>query len=165
MYVAVSVQEQDFSIDRENRSLLERSEGAGAIANFVGVVRAPECDDPLIAMQLEHYSGMTERSIHDVIRRAEKRWPLLAASVIHRTGRLEAGEQIVYVGVVSAHRQAAFDGCAFIMDFLKTEAPFWKKEYFLSGDSGWVSARDDDQEALHKWHTTNQRDFKTGSHD
>ncbi len=151
MTAHVRICEDDFSIDLENSLLLERSDGIGAIANFIGIVRNHPGDRTLQSMQLEHYPGMTERSIHEVIERACQRWPLLAVSVIHRIGCLKAGEQIVYVGVASAHRQAAFDGCGFIMDFLKTEAPFWKKETLLTGESNWVSARDDDQQALRKW--------------
>ncbi|MFK7732865.1 MAG: molybdenum cofactor biosynthesis protein MoaE [Pseudomonadales bacterium] len=143
--------ESDFSVDSENRQLLEQANGIGAIVNFVGVVRDTVADTTLQSMELEHYPGMTERSIHDVIQRADQRWSLLAVSVIHRIGCLRPGDQIVYVGVASAHRQAAFDGCGFIMDYLKTEAPFWKKETLISGQSAWVSAKDDDQQALHKW--------------
>ncbi len=151
MTAQVRVCESDFSIDAENRLLLEQSRGIGAIANFVGVVRDNTSANALQTMELEHYPGMTERSIHDVIQRACQRWSLLAVSVIHRVGQLQPGDQIVYVGVASAHRQSAFDGCAFIMDYLKTEAPFWKKETLASGESAWVSARDDDQQALKKW--------------
>lgn len=147
----VRICERDFSIDAENNKLLELSSGIGAIANFVGIVRNQPADNMLQSMLLEHYPGMTERSIHDVIERAHLRWPIIAVSVIHRIGHLKPGEQIVYVGVASAHRQSAFDGCGFIIDFLKTEAPFWKKETLLSGESAWVSAREDDQQALRKW--------------
>ena len=147
----VRVCENDFSVDVENRLLLKQSNGIGAIANFVGVVRDTAADNSLLSMELEHYPGMTERCIQDVVHRACERWSLLGVSVIHRIGRLRPGDQIVYVGVASAHRQSAFDGCGFIMDFLKTEAPFWKKETLSSGESFWVSARDDDQHALQKW--------------
>lgn len=149
--VQVRVCENDFSVDVENRLLREHSNGIGAIANFVGVVRDNAAENTLQSMELEHYPGMTERSIHDVVQRACQRWSLLAVSVIHRIGRLSPGDQIVFVGVASAHRQSAFDGCGFIMDYLKTEAPFWKKETLASGESSWVSARDDDQHALQKW--------------
>lgn len=151
MKAQVRVCEDDFSVDAENSVLRAQSNGIGAIANFVGVVRDNSTDTPLQSMELEHYPGMTERSIHDVIMRAGQRWSLLAVCVIHRIGRLNPGDQIVYVGVASAHRQSAFDGCGFIMDFLKTEAPFWKKETLTSGKSAWVSAREDDQHALQKW--------------
>lgn len=151
MTAQVRVCEKDFSVDVENRLLLEQAKGIGAIVNFLGVVRDNEVGKALHTMELEHYPGMTERSIHDVVQRACQRWSLLAVSVIHRIGRLSPGDQIVYVGVASAHRQSAFDGCSFIMDYLKTDAPFWKKETFASGESAWVSARDDDQHALQKW--------------
>ncbi|MEM8498664.1 MAG: molybdenum cofactor biosynthesis protein MoaE [Pseudomonadota bacterium] len=151
MTAQVRVSENDFSVDIENQRLLKLSNGIGAIANFVGVVRDNATENALKSMELEHYPGMTERSIQDVVQRAGQRWSLLGISVIHRIGRLSPGDQIVYVGVASAHRQSAFDGCGFIMDYLKTEAPFWKKETLDSGESYWVSARDDDQHAVQKW--------------
>jgi len=148
----VRVCTEDFSIDVENSRLRGDSFGAGALVNFTGHVRdSNEPDQHLVAMELEHYPGMTENSIHDVIGRAALRWSFQAASVIHRVGRLQLGEQIVFVGVASAHRQEAFDACAYIMDFLKTEAPFWKKEHFRTGAARWVDARQSDTVALAKW--------------
>ncbi|MFK8020088.1 MAG: molybdenum cofactor biosynthesis protein MoaE [Pseudomonadales bacterium] len=143
---------EDFSIDEENHRLRGDVGSAGALVNFTGHVReSKEAGQNLVAMELEHYPGMTENSIHDVIQRAALRWPFQAATVIHRIGRLQLGEQIVFVGVASPHRQEAFDACAFIMDFLKTEAPFWKKEHFQAGACRWVDARQSDTIALAKW--------------
>lgn len=153
----VSVREDDFSVDAENSRLRERAaavnaDAIGAMVNFVGVVRQiPQGNESLQLMELEHYPGMTETSIRDVMGRAAQRWSLSAATVIHRVGTLAVNDQIVYVGVASAHRQTAFDACAFIMDFLKSEAPFWKKEHFESGKTAWVEARSSDVKALEKW--------------
>src|SRR5690242_16926067 len=101
--------------------------GVGAVASFVGVVRGGE-EDEIVAMTLEHYPGMTERALMEILQQAQQRWDVVAARVIHRVGRLLPGEQIVFVGVASRHRGEAFAACEFIMDFLKTRAPFWKKE-------------------------------------
>jgi len=101
-------------------------------------------------MELEHYPGMTQRSIQGILEQASLRWPLLAASVVHRTGRLQAGDQIVWVGVASAHREAAFSACEFIMDYLKNEAPFWKKEVGPGG-ARWVEARAQDSARAARW--------------
>ncbi len=149
--LSVRVAEQDFSADVENSALLECTEGVGALANFIGVVRQSGQANPLKEMWLEHYPGMTEHTLQNLLERAAGRWPVLAARVHHRVGALQPGEQIVYVGVAAAHRQAAFDACSFIMDFLKTEAPFWKKEIFADGLEQWVAARDNDRKALGKW--------------
>eukprot|EP00919_Chromeraceae_sp_WS-2016_P060852 GHVR01144434.1.p1 GENE.GHVR01144434.1~~GHVR01144434.1.p1 ORF type:complete len:120 (+),score=9.01 GHVR01144434.1:203-562(+) len=107
--------------------------------------------DDVLAMALEHYPGMTERSIDAIIDSAAQRWPLLSATVIHRVGELLPGSQIVFVGVGSMHRHAAFSACEFIMDFLKSEAPFWKKERRADGTERWVDARDSDAHALNRW--------------
>ena len=159
----VRIQSEDFSAEAEIRKITSGRTDIGAVVTFSGLCRSE--GEKLSALELEHYPGMAEDEITKIANQAIERFELTGLTAIHRYGKIAPGENIVLVIAASKHRQAAFDGCAFIMDFLKTEAPFWKKEYFLSGDSGWVSARDDDQEALHKWHTTNQRDFKTGSHD
>jgi len=116
-------------------------------------VRGAAGEGRLQFMELEHYPGMTERSIRDILERACGRWPLLAASVVHRVGRLAAGEQIVGVGVASAHREAAFSACEFIMDYLKNEAPFWKKEEGPQG-AHWVEARAGDRARAERWGDT-----------
>ena len=146
--LSVSVQRDDFDVAQLQRSLLEGD--LGAVASFTGYVRAGSADAPLERMLLEHYPGMTEKSIADILQQASARWPLMAAGVVHRIGELVPGEQIVWVGVASRHRSAAFSACEFIMDYLKTQAPFWKKEQAAQGGS-WVDARRDDEERAARW--------------
>ncbi len=148
----VLVQEADFDIGELQRELLRGSPQTGASAVFVGSVRGGEEGetDPVTAMQLEHYPGMTQRSIGDIINEARGRWSLHRVKVIHRVGRLLPGDQIVYVGVSSSHRADAFDACEFIMDYLKTRAPFWKKEFTTNGER-WVEARHSDTSAAQRW--------------
>ncbi len=138
----------DFDAGAEIEAL--RLAGVGAIATFSGIVRDNAENPDLIAMTLEHFPGMTEQEIQTIIDEARERWPLQAVRVIHRVGRLLPQENIVFVGTASAHRQAAFDSAAFIMDYLKTRAPFWKKEETRAG-AAWVEAREDDDIALQKW--------------
>jgi len=144
----VSIRTADFDAGAEINKL--RLVGVGAIATFSGIVRNNAESPDLIAMTLEHFPGMTEREIQNIIEQACSRWPLRAVKVIHRVGRLLPQENIVFVGTASAHRQAAFDSAAFIMDYLKTRAPFWKKEETSAGVH-WVEAREIDDIALHKW--------------
>ena len=144
----VSIRTVDFDAGAEIDKL--RLVGVGAIVTFSGIVRNNAESPDLIAMTLEHFPGMTEREIQNIIEQACSRWPLTAVKVIHRVGRLLPQENIVFVGTASAHRQAAFDSAAFIMDYLKTRAPFWKKEETSAGDH-WVEAREIDDMALHKW--------------
>jgi len=151
----VIVQEADFSVDACLDALRRHPSGAlnlqvGAVASFVGTVRERNNGDAVSALTLEHYPGMTERSIEAIISQAEGRWPIVAAQVIHRIGTLLPSDQIVFVGVCSAHREAALDACAFIMDFLKTEAPFWKREETPTG-ARWVDARESDEQAKRRW--------------
>ncbi|NSL55525.1 molybdopterin synthase catalytic subunit MoaE [Uliginosibacterium aquaticum] len=143
----VSVQHEDFDVGAETAGLSRGRSDTGAIASFLGLVRG---DGALAAMTLEHYPAMTEKALAGIVAEAESRWPLLAVRVIHRVGRLLPGERIVFVGVASSHRQAAFEACAFIMDYLKTRAPFWKKEETPAG-SRWVDARESDEAALTRW--------------
>lgn len=145
--MSVSVQHEDFDLAAETDALAALSREVGAVATFLGYVRA---DDALTAMTLEHYPGMTEKALQSIVAQAQARWPLLAVRVIHRIGRLLPGERIVFVGVASRHRAAAFEACAYIMDYLKTRAPFWKKEETPAG-TRWVDARDSDETALEKW--------------
>jgi molybdopterin synthase catalytic subunit len=148
--VAIHVQEAAFDAARLLESLQARDGETGALVGFVGLVRDFNREGAISALYLEHYPGMTERSLARIEHEARARWPLLAVEIVHRFGVLEPAEAIVFVGVSSAHRQAAFDGCAFIMDQLKTRAPFWKKE--LDGQGGqWVAARAEDQQAAQGW--------------
>ncbi len=144
----VSIRTVDFDAGTEIDKL--RLVGVGAIATFSGIVRNNAENPDLVAMTLEHFPGMTEQEIQNIIVQAYRRWPLRAVKVIHRVGRLLPQENIVFVGTASAHRQAAFDSASFIMDYLKTRAPFWKKEETSAG-SHWVEAREIDDMALHKW--------------
>ena len=144
----VSIRTADFDAGVEIEKL--RRAGVGAIATFSGIVRDNAETPGLIAMTLEHFPGMTEQEIQNIVDQARRRWPITALKVIHRVGRLLPQENIVFVGTASAHRQAAFDSAFFIMDYLKTRAPFWKKEETSSGTQ-WVEARETDDIALEKW--------------
>lgn len=142
----ISVQATDFDVGAEIAAL-QRVGDSGAVASFVGYVRA---DGGVTALELEHYPGMTEASIAAIVTEARTRWPLLGVRVIHRIGRLPVGAQIVLVAVASAHRGAAFAACEFVMDYLKTRAPFWKKAF--TADAGhWVEARASDDAAASRW--------------
>ena len=121
----------------------------GGLGCFVGMVR--DAGGRLLAMTLEHYPGMTERALSAIAAEAAARWPLLGCTVIHRVGRLLPGEAIVLVATASAHRQAALDSTAFLIDWLKTRAPFWKQEHFADGTSTWVAARETDEAAADRW--------------
>jgi len=120
----------------------------GAVASFTGLVRG---DDGLVAMELEHYPAMTQAALERVVAEAMARWPLSGVIVIHRHGRLVPGDRIVFVGTASSHRAAALDGCAFLIDWLKTKAPFWKRELLGDGRARWVEARVHDDEAAARW--------------
>ena len=145
--MVVRITEDDFDIAVEHQKL--KSVTAGAIVTFTGTVR-DLADGGLQAMTLEHYPGMTESEIEAIVATARVRWPLTAVSVIHRVGRLQPLDNIVFVGCASAHRGAAFHAANFIMDYLKTNAPFWKKEDGPDG-AKWVDARDTDTAALARW--------------
>ena len=145
----IRVQQQDFDIAGVNRELCTGRSDIGAIANFIGLVRdLPQ--NHLQKMTLEHYPGMTEKSLTKIVETAQSRWEILDVAIIHRVGDLKPADQIVLVSVVSAHRKAAFAACEFIMDYLKTDAPFWKKETGEQGES-WVEAKASDSEARGKW--------------
>ena len=146
--MSVRVQTEDFDVGAESRAL--QDETVGGIALFVGTVRGLSSDDGVTAMTLEHFPGMTESELERIEAEARQRWPLEGVTIIHRVGRLLPGEQIVMVAVSSAHRQAAFDGAQFIMDFLKTDAPFWKAEE-RDGKTSWVEAKDSDDAARARW--------------
>ncbi|TNE62736.1 MAG: molybdenum cofactor biosynthesis protein MoaE [Alphaproteobacteria bacterium] len=144
----VLVQEADFDIGAEIAALRAGRTDIGAIVSFTGTVR--DLDGGLKAMTLEHYPGMTEAELARIATEAEARWPLQGCRIIHRFGRLLPGDQIVLVITLSAHRQAAFEAADFLMDFLKSKAPFWKKEE-TEGGAEWVAAKDSDTDALDRW--------------
>ncbi len=151
--MSVSVQEADFDVGAETVALSAGRLDVGAVATFVGLVRADKLSgagSEVSAMTLEHYPGMTEKSLEAIIAEAGGRWQLQGVRVIHRFGRLLPGERIVFVGVASAHRGHAFAACEFIMDYLKTRAPFWKKEDTPEGGR-WVDAREADDSAAARW--------------
>ncbi|WP_318510078.1 molybdopterin synthase catalytic subunit MoaE [Photobacterium leiognathi] len=145
----ISVQFDDFSVADEYAKLSEGTE-AGAVVTFIGKVRDFNQGDAVTGLSLEHYPGMTEKSLQEIVDQAHQRWPLLKTRVIHRVGDLALGDQIVFVGVTSAHRGAAFEACEFIMDYLKIRAPFWKKEQ-TPEQSRWVDARETDTSAADRW--------------
>jgi molybdopterin synthase catalytic subunit len=146
----VRVQKEDFDAGQLQRRLLGGDCEEGAVACFTGYVRRSNEQREVAGMTLEHYPGMTEKSILEILEQAAERWSLQSATVVHRVGDLQPGDQIVWVGVASAHRGAAFAACEFTMDYLKTRAPFWKRE---SGPGGvrWVEAREGDSERARRW--------------
>ena len=148
--MTVRVQEEDFDVGVELAALSAGNHAVGGIASFVGVVREMAGDAQIGAMTLEHYPGMTERALAEIEAEANARWPLEASLIIHRYGRLEPGDNIVLVATASAHRQAALEACAYLIDWLKTKAPFWKLEETAEG-SKWVDARDTDATATKRW--------------
>ncbi|MFK3789505.1 molybdopterin synthase catalytic subunit MoaE [Pseudomonas piscis] len=148
--MGIQVQQQAFSLDALNTALQAGDPAAGAVVTFVGYVRDLNLGQAVQSLFLEHYPGMTERSLRGIVAQAEQRWPLLRVELVHRVGLLRVGEPIVFVGVASAHRQAAFEACDFIMDYLKTRAPFWKREVTDSGEH-WVEGRASDQQAASRW--------------
>jgi len=139
----ISVQKEDFELGLEVQSLSKRSQSIGAVASFVGLVRD-------VPMTLEHYPGMTERAIAKIVEEASGRWQVMDCTVIHRYGALKPNDRIVMVAVASAHRGDAFAACEFIMDYLKTQAPFWKKEETREG-ARWVEAKASDDQAAERW--------------
>ena len=145
----ISVQQEDFDPGVEYQQL-ENSQSVGAITTFTGTVRNLNLGDQVGGLFLEHYPGMTEKALQAIVDEAQQRWTLQAVRLIHRIGQLHPGDRIVFVGVTSAHRKEAFAACEFIMDYVKTRAPFWKKETTPDGDR-WVDARDSDQEAAERW--------------
>lgn len=146
----ISVQTEDFKLQLEYDDL-RKNASVGAVVTFSGLVRDYNLGEAVSGLTLEHYPGMTEKCLEDIVMQAKQRWNILACRVIHRVGELALQDQIVFVGIASLHRQEAFACCEFIMDYLKTQAPFWKKESNLEGDSHWVDARESDHTALFKW--------------
>jgi molybdopterin synthase catalytic subunit len=148
MIANVHIQAEDFDVSDEVEALTAEQPTTGAVASFIGYVRG---GDGLTALTLEHYPGMTEREIARIAAEAAARWILTGVTIIHRIGRLQVGERIVLVAVASSHRSAAFEACEFLMDYLKTRAPFWKQEE-RGGTIGWVDARESDDAAAERWH-------------
>ena len=146
----VRVQEQDFDVGAEMLALRRGNPKIGAIASFVGLVRDVNEGDSVATMTLEHYPGMTERALEKIVNEAQTRWDILDVCVVHRVGQLRPTDQIVLVIVSSSHRGEAFAACEFIMDYLKTRAPFWKKEATPEGNR-WVESRDSDDAAAERW--------------
>ena len=146
----IRIQAEDFDVGREMAELTRGRTDIGAVVSFTGLCR--DEGGRLAALELEHYPAMAEAEIARIGAEACQRWPLNSLLVIHRFGRITPGSNIVLVLATSSHRQAAFDGASFVMDFLKTRAPFWKKEHSVSGEAGeWISARDADEQALARW--------------
>lgn len=146
----IVVQTQDFDISDELAIMRAQRQDIGAVASFVGYVRDLNEGDDVATLTLEHYPQMTEKALEKIIETAKSRWSMLASTVIHRVGTLQPADQIVLVAVASAHRQDAFEACAFIMDYLKTDAPFWKKEQTPNGER-WVEAKNSDDQAKSRW--------------
>ncbi len=146
----IRVQRQDFDIGAEIAALTRGRTDVGAVVTFAGLVRADADGDPLRSMTLEHFPGMTERELKRVEDEARVRWPLQDVAIIHRVGELLPGDRIVLVVTVAKHRAAAFEAASFLMDYLKTRAPFWKRELRTSGET-WVEPRDSDDSAAARW--------------
>ncbi len=148
----IRVQAEDFDIGDEIDRLTLGRRHIGGVATFLGLVRDMAKEKPVSAMTLEHFPGMTEKELARIEAEAQARWPLDASLIIHRYGRLEPGDRIVFVATASAHREAAFESCMFLVDYLKTQAPFWKLEEGEAG-AGWVEARESDDLARARWET------------
>jgi len=151
--MAVRVQREDFDVGAEISRLTAGRSDIGAVVTFTGLVRGNSTGRPVAAMTLEHYPGMTEAELARVEAEAQARWPLQASLIIHRIGELKPGDNIVLVVTASAHRHAAFEAAEFLMDYLKTRAPFWKKEADPDGRGSWVDARESDEAAAERWHS------------
>lgn len=167
--ISISVRPGDFDIGCECATLRAEDRGIGALAAFVGCVRdlnlvAADAPDEVVALELEHYPGMTEKALTAIAAEAATRWPLHAVRIVHRVGRLHPGDQIVLVITASSHRHAAFEANAFVMDYLKTRAPFWKKEWTPQGPR-WVDARASDLTAAERWHQVVAGKYGNVDHD
>ncbi|RRJ84798.1 molybdopterin synthase catalytic subunit MoaE [Aestuariirhabdus litorea] len=153
----IQIQQEDFSIEEEVAALRAGQPSVGAVVTFTGVVRDLNLDTGVSALELECYPAMVEKTLSNIVAEAMQRWQVMDATVIHRIGRLEVEAQIVFVGVTSLHRGDAFAACEFIMDFLKTDAPFWKKEHSVQG-ARWLDARSCDQQARHRWDSSGREE-------
>jgi molybdopterin synthase catalytic subunit len=146
----IAVQHEDFDLSAETRRLCEGRHDIGATVSFSGLVRDMSSDQSLVALELEHYPGMTEKALTEIANEACARWEITDLTIVHRVGRLAPGDNIVLVITASPHRREAFEACEFLMDYLKTRAPFWKKEVTRQGES-WVASRDSDSQAAERW--------------
>lgn len=144
----MSIRVDDAAIDVAAEMAALETLGGGAVASFTGLVRG---DDGLLTLRLDHYPAMTQAQIGRIVAQAQDRWPLLGVRVVHRVGVMRPGDKIVFVGATSRHRAAALDACAFLIDYLKSAAPFWKQESFADGASRWVEPRADDAHAMARW--------------
>ena len=148
--MSVSIQYEDFDVGAVMAELRATSNNVGAMVSFVGLVRDSSYDEKVENIFVEHYPGMSEKALHKIIAEAKQRWDLLAVKVIHRVGRLGPNDQIVLVATASSHRGHAFSSCEFIIDYLKTDAPFWKKELKNQGGE-WVVTKDSDVQRMERW--------------
>ena len=155
--MTVRVQSEDFDPGREIEAVTAGNTAVGGVASFIGLVRDMADDDSVGAMTLEHYPGMTEKMLADIEAEANRRWPLQNSLIVHRYGRLEPGDRIVLVVTASAHREAALEACHFLIDWLKTKAPFWKLEETGAGGKKWVEARSSDDAAANRWKKPNNK--------
>ena len=146
----ISVQYDDFDVTAVTQKLCGKRKDIGAVVTFSGMVRDQSMDQNLVALELEHYPGMTEKALEDISNSAMQRWDIDDLAIIHRVGQLKPAENIVMVAVISAHRKEAFDACEFLMDYLKTQAPFWKKEITKQGEK-WIEFKQSDQQAADNW--------------
>ena len=149
--MAIRIQIEDFDLSAEMNRLRSEHRDIGAVVSFVGTVRDVNDDDGILSMELEHYPGMTESALQEIESHAHQRWDIIDSVVIHRVGLLKPTDQIVLVAVASRHRGEAFRACEYIIDALKTQAPFWKKEQTAKGGIRWVDAKQSDDVALKKW--------------
>lgn len=150
MQMSIRVQKHDFNVGLQIAAMRDGNRSIGAIASFIGLMRDFNDGENVLSMTLEHYSGMTEKALQTIANNAISRWEIIDVTIIHRVGNFAPGDQIVLVMVASAHRAAAFAACEFIMDFLKTRAPFWKNETTPDGER-WVDARASDDGATSRW--------------
>jgi molybdopterin synthase catalytic subunit len=156
--VPVRIQTADFDVGAEIASLTASRTDIGAVVSFTGIMRAENDGEAVAGMTLEHYPGMTESELARVESEARARWPLQASLIVHRVGALSPGDNIVLVITASKHRQAAFSAAEFLMDYLKTSAPFWKREVGMDGNASWVDARTSDEAAADRWHAPSRDD-------
>ncbi len=156
MAFSVSVQSEDFDVGHEYAALVSDDASAGAVVFFVGRVRDFNDGRQVAGLSLEYYPGMTEKVLENLLNEAKQRWQIISAKIIHRFGDLLLEDQIVFVGVTSAHREHAFHAAEFLMDFLKTRAPFWKKEIQPGGGAVWVEAKKTDSDAAEQWGPNNE---------